>query len=202
MVTYLGAGKLDKPSQVLECRETSVGVWEWVPVRRIWACIDLQQKANIFSSIGVGARDASIVVWQQPLTLHNAIRQDGRHFFLTAITERNRNQLDVKAALCDPVTLTARPQARTGRNELNRPVVSQQPSFTFPGILTELYRQNAQDEIYRTETLRRVLVTPKAVALRPGDLVQPGTGMPYTVRQALDLDLWKNEYVIERQEDI
>lgn len=202
MSQYFGAGKLDKPAQVLECQETSAGVWEWVPVRRIWAHMDLQQKTNIFSSIGVGARDASIVIWQQELTLHNAIRQGGTHFFLTSITERNRNQLDVKAALCSPVMMTAKPQARTGRDELNRPIVAQQPPFTFPGILTEKYYQNALDEIYQAETLQRVLVTPKAIVLRPGDLVQPGIEAAYTVRQALDLDPYKNEYVIERRKDI
>lgn len=202
MAQYLGAGKLDKPAQVLECREAGAGVWKWVPVRRIQAHIDLQQKTNLFSKIGVGARDAAIVIWQQELTLHNAIRQGETHFFLTSITERNRNQLDVRAALCEPVTLTAKPKARAGRDSLNRPIVVQQPGFTFPGILTELYRQNAPDEIYRRETLQRVLVTPKAIRLRAGDLVQLGTELPYTIRQVMDLDPYKNEYVIERQEDV
>lgn len=202
MAQYLGAGKLDKPAQVLECQEAGDGVWKWVPVRRIWAAIDLQQKTNLFSKIGVGARDAAIVIWQQELTLHNAIRQGGTHFFLTSITERNRNQLDVRAALCEPVTLTAKPKARTGRDALNRPIVTQQPSFTFPGILTELYHRNAPDEIYRTETLQRVLVTPKVIRFRTGDLVQAGDEAPYTVRQVMDLDPYKNEYVIERQEDV
>ena len=49
---------------------------------------------------------------------------------------------------------------------------------------------------------RRALVTPKAVMLRAGDLVQLNDGAPYTVRQVLDLEAYKNEYVIERQEDV
>lgn len=187
---------------LLECQEVSTGVWKWVPTRRIWAAIDLQQKTNIFSKIGVGARDASIVIWQQDLTLHNAIRRGEMHFFLTSITERNRNQLDVRAALCEPVTLTAKPQDRTGRDDLNRPTVVKQASFTFPGILAELYHRNAPDEIYRTEMLQRVLVTPKAIKFRAGDLVQPEKEAPYTVRQVMDLDPYKNEYVIERREDV
>lgn len=202
MAQYFGAGKLDKPSKVLECQEVSAGVWKWVPIRHIWAYIDLQQKTNIFSKIGVGSRDAAIVIWQQELTLHNAIRQGEMHFFLTSITERNRNQLDIKAALCEPVTLTAKPQVRTGRDALNRPTAIQQPSFTFPGVLTELYHRNAPDEIYRAETLQRALVTPKAIKLRAGDLVQAGDEVPYTIRQVMDLDPYKNEYVIERQEDV
>lgn len=149
----------------------------------------------------MGARDAAIVIWQQELTLHNAIRRRDT-LFLTSITERNRNQLDVRAALCEPVTLTAKPKTRTGRNALNRPIVTQQPSFTFPGILTELYHRNAPDEIYRTETLQRVLVTPRPSGSVPAIWCQACDEVPYTVRQVMDLDPYKNEYVIERQEDV
>lgn len=184
--------------------DASLGGFVWAKNGRCWADIELDVKNNLFSSVGIGARGATVTMRPRlGLDLRHALRWNDQFLFLTSIIlSPDRDRLELKAALCDPVTLTARPQARTGRNELDRPVVSQLPSFTFPGILTELYRQNAQDEIYRAETLRRVLVTPKAVALRPGDLVQPGTGAPYTVRQALDLDQWKNEYVIERQEDI
>lgn len=52
------------------------------------------------------------------------------------------------------------------------------------------------------ETLRRVLVAPKTVVLRTGDLVQRGDEAPYTVRQVMDLEFYKNEYVLERQEDV
>jgi len=184
--------------------DASAGGFVWTENGRCWADIELDVKNNLFSSVGIGARGATVTMRPRlGLDLHHAVRWNGQFLFLTSmVLSPDRDRLELKAALCDPVTLTARPQARTGRNELNRPVVSQQPSFTFPGIPTELYRQNTQDEIYRAETLRRVLVTPKAVTLRPGDLVQSGTGAPYTVRQALDLDQWKNEYVIERQEDI
>ena len=108
----------------------------------------------------------------------------------------------MRAALCEPVTLTAKPQSRTGRDELNRPTAVEIPSFTFPGILTEKYRGNEAEEVYRVTTLRRVLVTPKVIQLRPGDLVEREGETPYIIRQALDLDAWKNEYEIERQEDV
>ena len=80
--------------------------------------------------------------------------------------------------------------------------MEQQSSYTFPGILSELYHQNEADEVFRMETLRRVLVAPKTVVLRTGDLVQRGDEAPYTVRQVMDLEFYKNEYVLERQEDV
>ena len=58
MADYIDAGKLNKAAQVLELRETAPGVWEWVPARRTWASITLQPKTNLFSKVGIGARNA------------------------------------------------------------------------------------------------------------------------------------------------
>lgn len=75
------------------------------------------------------------------------------------------------------------------------------PGFTFPGVLTEKYFRNDAEDVYRAELQQRVLVTPKVIVLRAGDLVQQDTEPSYTVRQVLDLDPYKNEYVIERRWD-
>lgn len=176
----------------------------WAPDRKRWASVEIDTQRNLFSVVGVGTRGATVVIRPDlRLTLHQAIRWNGEFLHLTSITlDKERDRQTIQAALCNPVTLTADPQDRTGRDELNRPKVVKQASFSFPGILTELYHGNAADEIYRTDTLQRVMVTPKAVVLRAGDLVHPENEAPYTVRQVLDLDPWKNEYVIERQEDI
>ena len=56
----------DKAAQVLELRETAPGVWEWVPARRTWASITLQPKTNLFSKVGIGARNAAVIVRRQP----------------------------------------------------------------------------------------------------------------------------------------
>lgn len=187
MSQYVGAGRLDKPAQVLECRETGDGVWEWVEVRSIWAHIDLQQKTNLFSSVGVGARDASLVVWRQELTLHNAIRQGGTHFFLTSITERNRNQLDVRAALCAVAEC---------RKDADLAV----PGCRFPGILTEKYVGHTAPDLHAEVITDYVLVTPKAITLDPGSWVT-ASGRYYRVLEPHELDPYKNEYVIRRKED-
>lgn len=80
MADYIDAGKLNQPVQVLELRETAPGVWEWTPVRRTWASITFQSKTNLFSKVGIGARDAAVIVRRQALiemlttnTLMNAV---------------------------------------------------------------------------------------------------------------------------------
>ena len=196
---------LNQKIQVLTLvQDEENGDFTWSSGRKHWASVDLNTKNNLFSSIGIGARGAVLTIRpDSKLTLHQALEWDGQFLFLTSIIlSQERDRQTIQAALCNPVTLTADPQDRTGRDELNRPKVVKQASFSFPGILTELYHGNAADEIYRTDTLQRVMVTPKAVVLRAGDLVHPENEAPYTVRQVLDLDPWKNEYVIERQEDI
>ena len=81
MADYIDAGKLNKAAQVLELRETAPGVWEWTPVRRAWASITFQSKTNLFSKVGIGARDAAVIVRRQPLTLHHALRWGDTHLF-------------------------------------------------------------------------------------------------------------------------
>ena len=39
-MSYIGAGKLDQPLEVLELRETSAGMWEWVAARRAWGQVE------------------------------------------------------------------------------------------------------------------------------------------------------------------
>ena len=202
MSHYETAGRLDQPAQVLALCGIQPNVWEWTPIRNIWISVKIQQKFNIFSTFGIRAQNAALAAWRQDLTLHNAIRQGGAHFFLTSITEKNRNQLDIAAAVCFPVPLTAEPQDRKGRDTLNRPTAIQQAALTFPGILTEKYIRSEAEEVFRTNLRQRILVTPKAILLRPGDLIRPQGESPYTVRQVMDLDPYKNEYVIERQEDV
>ena len=95
MADYIDAGKLNKAAQVLELRETAPGVWEWTPVRRAWASITVKSKTNLFAKVGIGARDAAVIVRRQPLTLHHALRWGDTHLFLTSITPMGRNHLEV-----------------------------------------------------------------------------------------------------------
>lgn len=196
---------LDQKIQVLTLiRGGDTGDFAWSPGRKRWVTIDLTTKNNIFSVIGIGARGAVITIRPDfKLILHQAFQRNSQFLFLTSIIlNQDRDRRTIQTALCEPVTLTAKPQARTGRDAWNRPTAVQQSSFTFPGILTELYYRNAADDAYRVETLQRALVTPKAIKFRAGNLVRAGGEAPYTIRQVMDLDPWKNEYVIERQEDI
>lgn len=187
-MAYIGAGRLDQPLEVLELRETSAGAWEWVAVRRAWGQVEQTAKTNLFSKVGVGARDTAIVLRRQRLTLHNALRWKGQHLFLTSITRRDRNHLDVAAALVDLVECRA--DADEGED-----------GTRFPGVLTEKYAKWDQPEPYSVNQLTYVLVTPKGIVLQRGGLVAVA-GVNYEVQAAHTLDPYKNEYEIVRTEDL
>lgn len=186
--TILDAGRLSERLEVLELQETEKNTWAWVPIRRIWAKVEQTTKTNLFSKVGVGARDAAVVIRRQPLTIHQALRWKGQHLFLTAITKRDRMYLDVQAAF------VALADCQTNADEGASGV-------RFPGVLTEKYLKWEQPEPYSLNLLTYVLVTPKAIQLQRGGLVAV-SGVNYEVQVAHTLDEYKNEYEIVRTEDL
>lgn len=201
-MTTMTAGKLDRPVGVLELRRDEAGNYAWAEVRRTWAGAELTHRTSLFSWAGTGAGEAVLTVRRQPLTLHNALHLGDDHLFLTSIESKARGWLEVRAAVCRSVQATAMPQAGTGRDALNRPVAEPRPAFSFPAVATQLYVREGREELFRRQTRQLVLVTSKPIRLRAGDLVRLGEEPPYTVWKTLDLDSHKNEYVVERQEDV
>ncbi|OUN09113.1 hypothetical protein [Flavonifractor sp. An9] len=203
-MAYIGAGRLDQPLEVLELREASAGLWEWVAIRRAWGQVEQTAKTNLFSKVGVGARDAAVVLRTQPLTLHNALRWKGQHLFLTAITHRDRGHLDVAAALVEPVTCTAQGYT-TKMGEGNRPQKVETDPVTFPGVLTEKYVKYEKEDTFAKARRGLVLVTSKPIQLREGDLVTVQAGPAaavYNVQVCHVLDAYKNEYEMEFSRDV
>lgn len=190
MGSVLDAGRLSERLEVLELRETESGTWAWEAVRKTWGQVELDagQRKNLFSSVGIGARNASMVLRRQDLTLHNALRWNGQHLFLTAIVPRGRGYLDVTAALVRPETVRLAPD-------------NGDQGLTFPGVLTEKYLAHSQEWPMSVNDLELVLVVPKAVTLRPGRLVEC-LGSAWEVLVPHELDEFKNEYEIGRRAEL
>lgn len=200
MDTAIDAGKLRERLEVLELRETQAGAWEWVSEGRTWGQVTLSDKRNLFSTVGIGARDAQLVLRRRPLTLGHALRWGGQHLFLTAIRPRGRGYLDVSAALVEPVGCVGRPvDAGMGRG--NRPDRQEKEPVRFPGVLTEKYLGYTRQETHAVNDTGLVLVTPKAILLKAGDLVDTGAET-YNVRVVHTLDPWKNEYEISMRKGV
>lgn len=154
--------------------------WEWQTVRRTWGQVTLTERKSVYSVHGIGAAGVTVILRRQPLTLDNALRWRGQHCLITAIRPLGRLYLSIDAAL---VELS---QCRDTVTDA-----------TFPAVMTEEYVQHQQLEPMAVDTHRRVLVTPKAVRLAPGPLVEVD-GTPWPVLTPYELDPHKNEYIIGR----
>ena len=187
MKPSVDAGKLRDVLQVLELKESPEGTWTWQKVRKARGAVELSTGRNLFSSVGIGARGAEIILRRQPLTLHNALLWGEQHLFLSAILPEGRLHLRVQAALVEPTECQADMDQRGG--------------IRFPGILTEKYMKWEQPEPYSVNRLAYVLVTPKPIQLQRGGLVGV-SGINYEVQLAHTLDPYKNEYEIVRTEDL
>ncbi len=185
--------------EVLALKRDEDGNYAWTPIGTRYAAVEMDTRKNIFSDVGIGARGVTVTLRpDRMLTLHHALRWQGQHLFMTSIIPaESRDRLEVKAAVCQPVIFTAEPQSRKGRDALNRPTVEKVPAYTFPGVLTELYHREMEDEeVPDTDIVRRVVVTAKEIALRKGDVIRHPDGTAYPIQRVLDLDEFKNEYVI------
>lgn len=188
MPEHIDAGELRDRLEVLDLERDAEGNLAWSPKRRTWGKVTQGVLKNLFSSVGIGARDAAIVVRCQPLTLHNALRWNGTHLFLTSILPFGRNHLELHAAAVTVDTVRLRADEST-------------QSVSFPGVLTEKYSGHEQEWPMSVNELRLVLVVPKPVRLHPGTLVEV-RGAAWEVLVPHELDEYKNEYEIGRTVDL
>lgn len=201
----MDAGDLRERVTLLELTETSEG-YEWAEGPTVWANVELTGKTNLFSRVGIGARDAKITLRRRPLTLHQAVRWRGQHLFLSEILPPADGFMEVKAAVVSP-KMWAGQRFRTSidTEHQNQPRHETLPPLHFPGIITEKYLGHQMDERHASTVTTYVLVTPKAVELSPGDLVSVLDTEPpetYKIQVAHTLDVWKNEYEITRKKDV
>lgn len=201
----MDAGELNERILLLTLRETETGVFAWTVDRSVWAFVSLTGKSNLFSKVGIGARDAQVVLRRRPLSLHQAALWRGQHLFFTQILPPEGSFLTVSAAVVRPETWTAQ-RFETGidKNRQNRPSRTALPALQFPGVLTEKYLGYETENHHAVNETTYVLVAPKEIGLAPGDLVSKldTPEETYVIQVAHTLDEWKNEYEIARKEDV
>lgn len=180
---YVDAGKLDERIAVLELIRDE-NTYQWSVLRRSWAQAELSTRKNVYSVHGIGATGVTFIIRRQGLNLGHAICWRGRHCMITAIRPKGLLHLTVEAAL---VVTSECEYVYTGTR--------------FPAIMTEKYLGHQQLEPQAVNVLRHVLVTPKAIELAPGRLVEVA-GTKWPIQTAHLLDPWKNEYELEREVDL
>lgn len=175
--------------EILMLVQSESGDYQWETERKRWASVMVESRRNYFSTVGVSARSASIVIRADPkLTLHQALRWKGQFLYPTSmVLDQAKDRQELKAAFCTPSSC----QMDTDRETAGH---------RFPAILAEKYIGHDQMDLHAEVTGTFVLVTPKVVMLAPGSWVTVD-GIFYRVLVPHELDEWKNEYEIRRRED-
>ena len=180
-------GRLSDRVDVLELLKTtdeSGATYTWETVRHTWAKAEVMTKANVYSVHGLGVAGVTFTLRRQPIDLNSALWWRGQHCLITAIRPKGRLYLTVEAAL---VVLSQCRNPRTGE--------------VCPAVMTERYVGHQQLEPMAVNTHQRVLITPKAVKLVPGPLVEVD-GVEWPIITPYELDPHKNEYTLERTVDL
>lgn len=195
----MDAGRLNERASLLRLMKTAAG-YAWERAFSLPVQAQRSGRANLFSRVGLGEKSVTFTLRRRPLTLHDALLWQEQHCFLTDIRELDGNYLLVEAALVR-VQECALLEQEEAVDEYNSPRRGEaKRRFFFPGVLTEKYlRYEAGVPMVQNDSLL-VLVTPKAVELKAGGLVEAG-GKRYAVRVCHVLDAYKNEYEIARKED-
>lgn len=195
------AGMLRERVQLLTLSEQPDGC-TWQKTAAFRAAVSYPKGSNLFSKVGIGVRSVQLKLRRRDdLTLHHAMLLDGQHLFLTKIDlDADRLYQTVEAAAITPVLCAVSRKEVTTDARHNRPTLTQTKVYTFPACMTEKYLKfdslTPQDV---TETTY-VLVTPKAVTLRAGEVVTIGEDA-FCVQIGHTLDPYKNEYEVMRKED-
>lgn len=184
----------------LASRETDAGTeFSWEEDFKAWTKYEYLDRANFFSRVGIGVKSIKFTIRKRGLTLHQAIKCQGKHYFLTDINEVNHFHYEVTAAQIEPKTCVAVRNTMTKDNK-NRPVETPQTIASFPGYLVEKYLGYRQEKPQAVNDILCVLVTPKTINLKKADLITI-EGSTYHVQVSHTLDEHKNEYEIALREE-
>ena len=77
----INAGDLNQRLRVLECRkDVEKNAYRWEEIGRLWAKAEPDDRRNLFSDVGIGARGVTFTIRSRPsLTLHQAFFWRGQH---------------------------------------------------------------------------------------------------------------------------
>lgn len=170
--------------------ESERGGYAYSELKKLSCDAELTNKQNIFSKIGVGARDVKFKIRHNGyLELDDRILWRDLHCFITSIIPIDR--------LYDEVDCAIVPISQCKLIEHGEP-----DGPTFPGILTEQYvRYQEPADPYSTQVVGYALITPKQIMIAAGSLVEI-CDTAYHVQTVHALDPHKNEYGIVKVSDL
>ena len=176
---------------------------KWVEAKTVWGRMEEEQRRCVYSQNGV----ASLTTWKvvvyrgSGISLENLLKVDGKLLFISAIAETdNKNHQELSCGVVE-VKRFSYELAETGRDELNRPIVTGKMTVMFDGVLTEKYIGTNENAVYTGETQVLILIVPKSMQLKTGTALQ-ADGRDYVVTLRHETGEYYNEYELTVRSDV
>ena len=218
------AGELRERLEVLALRETAPGVWAWEPVRWTWGKVTVDGKSNLFSAVGIGARNAALAVAQGDYlqfsdsddlltpdateTLVRAAQVTGADLVISHFFRVDKEKQAQRGHIKGERLLT--------RQEFAQEMVKAPANYYYGALWNKLYRRSivekqglrfeegvswSEDFLFNLEYLRHVRLVaavPKPLYYyhkRPGSLITSQATLRKVIRMKRDtFDYYKNLY--------
>lgn len=182
-------------------------IWAWAFEKKIWADVTLDGKKNLFSQVGIGARNAIFVIRNlNKISLNHAIKYKNKYYFITLIENIDDHYKKITAA--EMLVVDCKHTSIEYRlNEYNRPVENKKDTISFQCCITEKYIQYTETPVSANTETMLVAITPKVIDLNVGDAVEVldestvKNGF-YIVQKVHKLDEYKNEYEVLLRDDV
>lgn len=173
-------GNLDKRIYVMEYRDG-----EWKDSGILWANVEYTAKV-VYSTFAAGAEGYKLKVRANNLVkLDSALRVCGKHCMIAALRVDSR-YAEIDAAVVAPQKCILRRQ--------NADVSA------FVGVFAERYVRWTQETPNAKHETGLLLITPKVIELRPGDIIAAMSGR-FSVRECHTLEVTHNAYEIFKTGD-
>lgn len=179
----------------------------WVEKCKLWADILIDGKKNLFSQVGIGARNAIFVITHNDsITMFDAIKYQNKHYLITQIDDLEKKYKKITAA--EALLANCKFQGvEYTKDKYNRPIAQELPCISFEACFTEKYVGYTETPVSaNTETIL-VAITPKIIDLNVGDAIEVldestvKNGF-YIVQKVHKLDEYKNEYEVLLKDDV
>lgn len=179
-------------------------IYQWVKVFESNSKVEREFKRKIFSKFGFGTDETTkfTVRFNNKIDAKKAILYRNNHYLLSSednVDNRNRFQ-EITTVKIEPKLFEAKRNI-INKDELNRPVQELKIIYKFYCYLLEKYVGYSQEKINNTTTETFVLITPKIINLKVGDIVT-FNDINYNVEVTHILDEDTNEYEIVVKKDV
>lgn len=199
----MNPGELRNPISILNY-ELKEEVYRFKEERRVFSKIESKAKKNYFSKFGIASSEflEATIRNIKGFDKNKAIKFRGNHYLISSIEDIDYRKRFLKFIMVKQNLYICEAFRNVKDKDIfNRPTQNLSSIYKFEAYLIEKYSSFNEEKVSTTNNYTMILMTPKIINLKPGDLVEINE-VKYKVEIIHTLDDYFNEYEITIKQDI